>query len=494
MKNIYGLIAALSVALVSFSSCDEWLEATSDMELPADKLFETRGGFRDALSGIYIAMGDDYAYGKHYTWYSNDLTSYPFVPFSTVVLDRWQKHIYTHETLKSELSAMWQQGYFIISSANIALRELENRRNVVPSDVEYALFKGELLAIRAYVHFDLMRMFGLGNWDGDNASKLTIPYVTVYDKEPVPQKTYAETEKLLLADIEAALECLQAVDPVAGNMPENFDSINEDGFWNNRNLHLNYYAVRALAARVYQWKNDTQKAAEHAQAVIDGAFANEAVSWVDVEALVLNTHNDTRDWTFVTEHLFSLTVPELYSKVNPYLNTSLNTAFLLRNTLVENILFPIVDATGSVAGAEDIRGTAVHLRYSALGYLCYKLYGSSVFAAAYRNRMPMIKISEMYYIVAENLIAQGDAAGAIGLLDEVRSHRGITDRLPEGSDAEQELMKEYYREFVSEGRLFYWLKHKGVTSSIDENFTVNASDLIYPYPDEEINYGRVQEL
>lgn len=496
MKNIFRFILTLWVATVSFSSCNEWLEATSDMELPADKLFQTRGGFRDALSGIYISMGDDYAYGKYYTWYSNELTSYPYVPLSSASLDRWQKHVYTHETVKNELASMWQQGYEVIANVNIALRELDRRRNVITSDVEYKLFKGELHAVRAYVHFDLMRMFGLGNWDGDNATKLTIPYVTVYDKEPVPQQTYAETEKLLLKDINTALECLESVDPITGVEIENFDAtINEDGFWSNRTLHLNYYAVRALAARVYQWKNDYKSAAEHAQSVIDNTLEKGVVSWVDVETLLLNTNNDSRDWSFVSEHIFSLTVPELYSKVSSYLlNSTYSSAFLLRNSLIEDVLFPIIDANGSVAGAEDIRGTAVHLRYSALGYTCYKLYGSSVYAAAFRNRMPMVKISEMYYIVAENLISQGYNSDALEILNEVRRKRGITDDLPENTDVEQELTKEYYREFICEGQLFYWLKHKDVSSSLDANYSVKASDLIYPYPDEEVNYGRVQEL
>ena len=496
MKNIKRIILALSLAVVALSSCDKWLEATSNMELPADKLFETRGGFRDVLSGIYISMGDDYAYGKCYPWYANDFASYPYNPTTSNVINRWQTHIYTGETTKDEIAAMWQKGYNIIANVNMALRELDKRRDVITSDVEYNLFKGELLAIRAYLHFDLMRMFGLGNWDGDNASKLAVPYVTVYNREPVAQKSYAETETMLLADINEALACLENTDPIAGNTPENFEtSINEDGFWSNRTTHLNYYAVKALAARVYQWKNDKAKAAEYAQDVIDGAFKNEAVSWVDVETLVLNTYNDSRDWSFVSEHVFSLIVPELYNKVNSYLlSPTSNTAFLLRSTLVEDILFPIIDENGSVSGAEDIRGTAVHLRYTALGYACYKLYGSSVFVSAYRNRMPMVKISEMYYILAENHIANEENASAITAINEVRSHRGIQDMLPDTADAALELMKEYYREFIGEGQLFYWLKHNNVSSSLDANHSVKASDLIYPYPDEEINYGRVQEL
>ena len=76
----------------------------------------------------------------------------------------------------------------------------------------------------------------------------------------------------------------------------------------------------------------------------------------------------------------------------------------------------------------------------------------------------------------------------------MRKNRGIKDELPADTDPMAELMKEYYREFISEGQLFYWLKHKGVNSSLSNEFSVKASDLVYPYPEDEINYGRKQEL
>ena len=48
----------------------------------------------------------------------------------------------------------------------------------------------------------------------------------------------------------------------------------------------------------------------------------------------------------------------------------------------------------------------------------------------------------MYYIIAEKLIKDGDNSGALAKLDEVRSHRGITDKLPVEYSAEEELMKD----------------------------------------------------
>ena len=96
--------------------------------------------------------------------------------------------------------------------------------------------------------------------------------------------------------------------------------------------------------------------------------------------------------------------------------------------------------------------------------------------------------------MAESYIADGNNEAALAELDKVRMHRGITDALASEVDAASELLLEYHREFIGEDKLFYYLKHKNVENSISSTFDVTASQLIYPYPDDEINYGRKQDL
>ena len=55
-------------------------------------------------------------------------------------------------------------------------------------------------------------------------------------------------------------------------------------------------------------------------------------------------------------------------------------------------------------------------------------------------------------------------------------------------------MKEYYREFMCEGQVFYYLKHTKLSTMVWPAFYLTEDDLIYPYPQDEIDYGRVQEL
>ena len=495
MNRFIKYITVFAILSSMLSSCDEWLEATSNTQFPVDKIFSTRTGFYEALTGVYITMGDNYAYGGSYTWRVNDLTAFPYVLQGATYYQALQGHSYHSISAEDELEAMWKQGYETIANINLILRELDERRDVITYEPEYNLIKGELLALRAYIHFDLMRMFGVSEWSAENAFKKTIPYVTQYNKEPEIQRSYEETEQMLLNDLNTAIQCL-SVDPVTGNTPSDFNEIaNADGYWNNRNKHLNYYAAKALAARIYQWKNDFDTAAQYAQEVIDGALESQLVEWIDPEAIILAVTDDNRDWSFSSEHIFSLEVTQLQKNLSAYLlNLNADYGIRLGSDLVYNLLFMQTDQFGSIAGSEDVRGPAFLLRYGSESFSCYKLYCSTSYNINYRNRIPMIKLSEMYYIITEKLIKDGNNAEALAKLDEVRSHRGISDTFSEEYSAEEELMKEYYREFMCEGQVFYYLKHTKLSTMVWPEFYLTEDDLIYPYPQDEIDYGRVQEL
>lgn len=494
------MLAAVLVSLTC--SCEKWLQATSSTQFQADQIFDSRDGFLDALSGVYITMGNESAYGKNATWFLNDVIVYPYDPFSSAALMNLQNHVYTHVEVKKMILSMWQGYYNVIANANMVLDRLESRKDIFSSELEYNLIKGELLAIRAYVHFDILRTFGLPAWGGGNENKVTVPYVLKYGMDVTPQRTYKETQEMLLSDINEALELL-ADDPVSGVKPDGWDEgPNSEGFWNNRQRHLNLYAVEGLAARVYLWMRDYENAGRYAKMAVEGAVSGGAVSWVDCEQLLTTYDNDRKDWTFSTEHLFSLEITGLYNQTMGYLipGPSTSEAFHISQTVESLYMGGNYDEEGgSFERDPDIRGMALLLKFNQNAYDCYKLYGSSLFKDNLRNRMPMIKMPEMYYIMAEAALAAEDKTGARECLDIVRLHRGIQDGLPETADLLSNLSREYLREFVNEGQILYWIKRQlGIHGSRAFEWPtskmVYPEHLILPYPDAEINYGRKQEL
>lgn len=492
------LIIFLLLGLMSIS-CSDWLDATSDTEIDGEELFETESGFKDALIGVYISMTDEKAYGKNMTWYFNDLLVYPYEQNSEYMYI--QQHRYTSVNVSPYIENMWEYSYKTIANINNLLKYLDKNMSVL-NPINYNLIKGELLGLRAFVHFDLLRMYGLGNWAGDASikTKRTIPYVTVYSKDETLQSTYDEIFKKLIDDIKESLKYLEE-DPIRGLKGTSYyEDVNSDGFYNNRNKRMNYFAVEALAARVYMWEGSVASRNEAftlAQNVIDHA----PFKWIE-SSVINHVDENARDLTFSTEQLFSLEVMGLGDLFLPYCNTDpLSSAFKMNTDDIEWNIFDVYaydDDWNTIAGpgAADVRRTRLMLSANAgLAYTSIKLRTLS--GSLYRNLLPMIRISEMYYILAECYAANNNDDKAREMLDIVREHRGITDKLGSNTSVSLELTKEYMREFINEGQFMYYLKRLGISDPLEGNiydYTIDLEKLLIPYPDTETEIGyRVQD-
>ena len=88
------------------------------------------------------------------------------------------------------IEKVWEKSYSVIANVNDALDHIDRRKDGLDS-VNYRIIKGELLAVRAYIHFDLIRLFGCSDLAGrtDLESRHTVPYLTSVDKDAAPQLT-----------------------------------------------------------------------------------------------------------------------------------------------------------------------------------------------------------------------------------------------------------------------------------------------------------------
>lgn len=368
-------------------------------------------------------------------------------------------------------------------------------------NLNYHIIKGELLAIRAYIHFDLLRLYGYGNWsqrDTELDEKRTIPYATEVSKDPAPQYSGAETIKLLLNDLNEAAALLKDYDPITKTKAASFyQEYNEEGFFNERTLRMNYYAVKALQARVYLWRGkneDIVNALSAANEIITALENNIAINEMYTYCNFLTPETVNKSCTSMSrENIFGLNVSDVASRIvnyiKPYYLDSENTPMYLLTTdamsLYEN-------------SATDIRLTTLmepNTNAQNTGYTPLKVYQSDL-ANDYKNKISMIRIPEIYYIAAECYVKQNNPnlPLALNCLNTVREKRGLYTPL-EDLDAEQilvEIQKEYHKEFLSEGVMFYYYKRTG-TKTIP-NYTEDMEDAQYvlPYPEFEIQSGRVQ--
>lgn len=508
MKKIL-ISALLTAAALLPTACESWLDQTADSEIRDKEHYSTVEGFQQTLTGCYIGMTDASLYGSYLSWLYPELLARQFNPVLTTGIGAsvqyFQLYEYARPSSKEIIDAVWAKAYNVIVNANAALLEIDAKEALL-GPTEYAIIKGELLAVRAYLHLDLARLFGYGDWAARKAeidAKNAVPYLEKVDKNAAAQLTMAKFFERLTQDLDEAARLLKAEDPVTGAHPWSYyHEMNADGYYNWRNLHLNYYAVRALQARAYLWEGSPaskELAREAAEEVIRDFLAKS-------EGNALGNYNI---WRWMTagdvttypamglEQIFALNVAGLQETDLPkyyILNYTTNDpqAFFITPARMEEVY----EGSQTDWRAQNNLLSQTQSGAATQGYVSKKLLhpdGSSF----YYNRVPLIRLPEMYYIAAECYAtgATPDTGKAAELLNVVREKRGLYEPLPADLSAErmmEEIRKEYRKEFLAEGVMFYYYKRLGVADIPDYDEAMGDRQYLLPYPDFETENGRVQ--
>jgi len=259
---------------------------------------------------------------------------------------------------------------------------------------------------------------------------------------------------------------------------------------------MNYYAVRALQARTWLWEGSTDskaKALTAAEEVIESKMWN----WIDPRSLT-NSNPDIRDMTFSNEHIFTVYISDLKDIIGVWFDASNPNATYERCFLTESRAKTVFE-TNKPENELDIRYLNLLERQGAglLNYAPRKLIQSEN-NAQFGQRIPLIRISEMFYIAAECLTTgpNKNYPRAIEYLNAVREKRNITQPLNNDLDETEimnEIKKEYMKEFVCEGQLFYFYKRQGLNQIADYLGEMTDKEYMLPYPVTEVIYGnRVQ--
>lgn len=492
MRKIILKICIISSIL--FASCQNWLDVQPKAEIKLDVMFETEQGFKDALVGCYIMMSDNSLYGAEMTCTFLDVLAqqYALLGSSSGSYYNASRYMYTAANCESKINAIWSKTYNVIANVNALIESLEANRNKLHPSI-YAMTKAEAYGLRAYLYFDLVRLFTWGNLSQrpEVLDKLSLPYAKVYDKGIVDQSTLRNVLGYLHDDLSIALELFDLYDPdsKSGNRPDNYNLPNDDRFYDavNRKFRMNLKAALALEMRICMWEGNYEAAQKR---------ANELKELGLDFAYNLDTDERNRDLTFSEEMLFGLEANKRFDNVvKPYFKLTVNDdmnmnydALYLGNTRVED-LYEIKAGIG----ASDWRYTRWWDKstnnYSLLKFWEYeKMF--------YTNRVPLIRTSEVYYTLVECILRLGkDKDEAILLLNKVRNARNIpsSQNLSNdltSEDVMKELEKEWRKDFIGDGQLFYYYKRLGVVS-IPNGPAVAYDDKVYvlPMPQLEIDFG-----
>ncbi len=440
--------------------------------MKAEDLFSTEAGFRDALIGVYALMATSNLYGKNLSYgYLDVLAQYYTSPRSNTStgyehnLKNAAAYNYTESDEESRILSIWSSHFSAIANINQALLFIDENREVFTSEDIHHIYKGEFLALRALLHFNILRLFApspmMDNQNGLNA--LAIPYVEQYTNIAQPQLTVKEVLEKVVKDLLAAKDLMKE--------REIFNEFDSSSPMYKRNQRMNYYAVTALLARVYLYENEKEAALTEVKKIIGEVDGENPTSYTLATSGATATNP-----MFQSELIFTLDVQKLKDlSENSFSETSLSDVLLVSEKGKQTIF--------TASGLEsDFRSSWLTATSNGKEYVLTK-YNNM-------NYIPLFKLSELYLIAAEC----ADGEDAYWYLNQLRNHRGLSS-IEHTKDIESYIYQEYRREFLGEGQLFFYYKRKLYdTVGAEDNVGIEDLKAVYnlPIPTSEIDFGNIK--
>ena len=468
MKKMKYIVLLMGALMFTTTSCDDFLDITPDGQVKRDPLLSTPEGIEDALYGAYSQMRQQTLYGQELHFSTLEILSQTMWCYGSTGVTAMSSYKWDHSSVKGVFESVWTAMYKNISNVNSVL----NAPLVAEAtEYPYTLYRGEALGMRAFMHFDLVRLFA--EQYTVNPAADGIPYATEFSLNTPEFESLEKNYEHILADLLEAESLLADEDEHEG----------EGNFMLDRQIHFNLRAVQATLARVYLTMGNNEKAAEYAMKVInDGKYTlKEKTEVVNDLAGVLSRK----------ETIFGIYYPGFYSNVSGKLQQVTSYYSLdLRKDFME--LYE-KDASGL-----DFR-TMAYFSESGVGdqmkYRLSKFTDIYEFNNMASNRpadlivgVNLIRIPEMYYIASEALL-ESDYDTALALYNKVRQHRGL-DPLGADRTLTVELINdERYKEMIGEGQTYFNMKRQNLTiESHDGEVVYKPADGIYsiPVPDIEI--------
>lgn len=462
--------------LALFSACSNWLDVKPEDKFIEEEVFDTPQGFMDALNGIYLNLGASKLYGSELSIEVPDmLAQYYYLSVSHGEGRRALADFNFEEaSVKARIDAIWTNMYVNITNINKFIENIATYGDVL-DEQSRAIMLGEAYAARAYLYFDLVRLFAPAY--AVDAQAKTIPYYDKTTYEAAPYLTTATVIEKILADLQRADDLLKTMDPAlvmnrVDQTTGNVD-IGNRPYLQFRNYHFNYYAVKAMQARVLLYAERKSEALAVALVVMD---SGSKFPWISSSEL---SNEEYPNRVFSPEILFAFENPRLYNSYEQLFNPALMDNVILASGPNFNFLNAVYDGWEN-----DFRYTSNWRVTGGKTYPVFLKYRdlSATTGRNYRFTIAGLRLSEVYLIAAE---CESDPEKAQAYLNELRTHRNCA-ALDNLADLSTNIMREYRREFYGEGQLWFYYKRTQQPSILSATTMaqkqVALEDYTFPIP------------
>lgn len=270
--------ALIAVVAGSVASCSKAIEQNPSHTVDGDQFFTKIEDYERALTGTYSLLLRSSHYGTSNTG-ANAAVGLPDVLADNVYetnesLGNFQDYArWTYTADDASIGAMWVGLYNTIMQANLTLRNIDNFAAGSPGAVNR--IKAQAIALRAYVHFDLLRYFGEAS--DRNSTARGISYVDKFDIEQKPSRlNVKESYDRIEADLKLAKNLMS-------NMDKSIQSASSTA--GTERAYVDALVVDAMLARMYMNASSLDSAVKYATLVINArplaSRANFPNIWLD---------------------------------------------------------------------------------------------------------------------------------------------------------------------------------------------------------------------
>ena len=448
MKKITTILTVLGVML--FASCEDFLDVEpSYMANPATSITNAVDA-KVALNGLMRKMTSSEYYGRNFVIFGDAKGG----DFAIRSQGRGLDYYYTfnHSATSGTGAGFWSQIYHNILQANNLILNIQIMEDAGNGTATLSDYKAQTQTARALMYFDLVRIYGQSyNMD---KSTFGVPLVL----EPLgfsAQPTRASVEEVyiqILKDLADAAPFLSK---------------------NKVNGYFNYYANKAIVAKVHLFMDNYTEALTAAEEIItSGKYS------------LYSNANWVGSWAtqFGSESIFELAI---YPSEADLTTGSLGYYLLRRNKVTGASGWFMASnywITRMSQDPTDVRWGVMERDESSTTRLgsSLKYVGGPAFAGDKGSRsavnIKVIRLSEMYLLAAEAALGlpTPDPVKAATYLNEIRKRAPALVPADETTVTVDMIMNEKSKEFFAEGHRYFDMIRLNKTIEFNDEFITPA--------------------
>ena len=443
MKKIN--IFLLGLLIIGLSSCKKFLDIKPSNSGDSDLAIQTPADAQVMINGIMRSMTSSDYYGRNFLMYGDAKGG----DFTLVSQGRGLDGLYTFNQSPStgSYAGFWTHIYNNLLQVNNLLENIAKQEAAGITGFDTA--KGQALTARALMYFDLVRLYGKPYTQ--DKSSFGVPLVLTKlstDAQPL-RATVEQTYTQILKDLTDAAPLLPKT---------------------KLNGYINYYANKAIQARVYLNMDDKVKSLLAAEEVINATSLYSLYSnanWVSSWATQFGSESIFELGVVPLENDLGNSSLSVYHRRKSHGVSAATGFFVASDYFLTRLNQDATDVRWGIMAADETSTSRKGSLYKFSGNTT--LVGGDGKATVTAVNIKVIRLSEMYLVAAEAALVS-DPTKAVGYLNAIRKRAPLLLPATIATMCLDMILDEKSKELYGEGHRFFDLMRTNKSITFNDDF------------------------